>query len=71
MRLTSKDSEYLMLINRFLEQGTFTLKGVDVTKFIECRMWIKEYMGRDSKPPVVEKIKKEIAKPLRKKKVKK
>ncbi len=59
----------MLLIGRFLEQGTFTLKGVDVTKFIECRLWIKESLEKkSSKAPKVEPIKKEIAKPLRKKK---
>lgn len=70
--MTDKDIQYFLLIKRFLEQGTFTLKGVDVVKFVECQLWIKEYMERDSKDskPKIEPIKKEIAKPIRKKKVK-
>jgi hypothetical protein len=70
--MTDKDIQYLLLIRKFLEQGTFTLKGVDVVKFVECHLWIKEFMERDSKKaaPKVEPIKKPVAKPLRKKKVK-
>jgi hypothetical protein len=68
VQLNDKDAQYLLLISRFLEQGTFTLKGVDVTKFIECRLWIKEFMERGSKPPMIEPLKKSIGKPLRKKK---
>lgn len=68
---SSKDKEYLLLISRFLEQGTFTLRGVDVTKFIECRLWLKEFIEREKpKPPKVEPNAKPIGKPLRKKKVK-
>jgi len=72
--LTDKDIQYFLLTKRFLEQGTFTLKGVDVVKLVECQLWIKSFMERDTKPSMVPEItplKKEIAKPLRKKKAKK
>lgn len=71
--MSDKDIQYFLLIRRFLEQGTFTLKGVDVVKFVECQLWIKEFMERDSKTPApkIEPLKKEIAKPLSKKKAKK
>ena len=70
MQLSDKDIECLLLVCRFLDQGTFTLKGVDAIKFVEARLWLKEFMNRNQSKdaPKVEPIAKPIAKPLRKKK---
>ena len=46
--LTANDVQKLKLISRFLQEGTFTLKGRDVSSFLECRVWLQDFI--DKKP---------------------
>ena len=75
MQLKGEDLAMLDLTQRFLREGTFTLKGVDVSKFLEARIWLKQFTEKAAEEtlkkvevPQAEPIAKPIGKPLRKKK---
>lgn len=74
MKLEDRDIQSLLLCQRFLDEGVFTLKGVDTYKLTECRLWITDFLKRSQQKqgaPEVKPISEPHAPPLRKKTSKK
>jgi len=42
--MTEEELKKLELVSLYLKNGTFTLRGVDATQFVELRIWLAQFL---------------------------